>query len=162
LIRIYATVYSITEDLEVAMIFNGPPEKDWRKYGQAFAKMAKSFDLIPLEEVEHAGPESGAGSGGLRNKKRIDLEKYCAATPGWDLYETPNYFVISNNDDKQFLKELQERLEAIRAIYEVQYPPEKARRKKSKPQTPGGTEGEVETNGDDEAEEDREPASLYT
>ena len=150
-IRCYAAVFTITEDLEVALVFNGPGDRSWRKYGKAFEKTAKSFDLVALEKVEHAGPAEGVGAGGIRNQKRHELENYCAATPGWEMYETPNYFVISNNDDDDFLDELQERLEAIRKVYEKQYPPEKARRVKNKPTTPGGDE-ESAADGDGEDE----------
>jgi hypothetical protein len=31
-------------------------------------------------------------------------------TPDWKLYETPNYFILSDNPDKAFLEELMHRL----------------------------------------------------
>src|SRR5262249_5869937 len=47
--------------------------------------------------------------------------------PNWKLYETPNYFVVSDNEDKAFLQELMGRLEAIHAVYEQDYPADKAK-----------------------------------
>jgi hypothetical protein len=155
-VRCYAAHYTITADLEVAMIFNGPPEKTWRKYGQAFEKMARSFALVPLAEVDHADADA-PGSGSLRAQKRHLLEEEVARTPEWALYETSNYFVVSNNDDDDFIDEVLERLEAIRAVYEEQYPPEKARRAKAPPKTPV-PEGEVQPGAEDAPEEGAEPA----
>ena len=80
-------------------------------------------------------------------------------TPGWELYETENYFIISNNDDREFMKELQERLEAIRGVYETMYPFDEAARIK----VAAAKRKAEEAKDDEEAEEKpRETTSGYS
>jgi hypothetical protein len=50
-----------------------------------------------------------------------------ARTPGWRMIETENYFVVSSSTDEDFLAEVEERIEALRKVFLVDYPPEKAR-----------------------------------
>ncbi|MCB9915353.1 MAG: hypothetical protein H6828_09410 [Planctomycetes bacterium] len=119
--HVYAMVYHLEPDLDVAVVFNGPEDdKKWRKYESAVEKMAKSFKRLEIEEPEYSGPKEGDSP--ARSKKRGQLEAECARTPGWELYETENYFIITDNDDREFIKELMERIEAIRAVYEQLYP----------------------------------------
>ena len=146
-INCYAAVFKVAEDVDVAIVGVGPNEsKKWKPYEATFTKIAKSFKTVevakPASTTEASGPMS------LRDRKRAELEKKVATTPGWKLYETPNYFVISSNDDREFMKELLDRLEAIRAIYEVDYPADKARMVKTKGR--GGAEGETEEDPEDE------------
>lgn len=125
--HVYAMLYKLEENLEVAVVFNGPADsKKWRKYESAFTKMAKSFKPIEVEELELSGGRDGDTA--VRSQKRAALEAECARQPGWELYETQNYFVITDNDDREFIKELLDRMEAIRAVYEELYPWEKADR----------------------------------
>ncbi len=131
-INLYVAVYTFHEDekgepdLQVALLGVGPNDKKkWRSYESAFSKMAKSFKKLEVEQPEDSGASDGPMS--LRDRKRAELEKRVATTPGWELYETDNYFIISSNDDKAFMKELMKRLEAIRAVYEKTYPYEKVR-----------------------------------
>ena len=118
-LALYAAVFELQEDVEVALVFNGPGGKKWNKYEGAFRRFAKTFSLIEIEAPE--APVLGGGS--LRETKRAKLKASVATMPGWELYETENYFVVSNNDDKDFLEELMVRLEAIREVYEETYPP---------------------------------------
>jgi hypothetical protein len=119
-VRFLAYDYALAPDVNVAAVFFGPGEdKKWNKFESAGDSMAKSFR--PVEVVNKI---AAARSSSLRDVKRHDLELEVAKNPGWALYETPNYFVISaKNDDKQFIQELLERLEAIREVYEATYPP---------------------------------------
>ncbi|MDF1798038.1 MAG: hypothetical protein P1V81_02590 [Planctomycetota bacterium] len=128
--RAYAMVYRLHPDCEVAVVFNGPgDDKKWKtKYKKTYDKMAKSLKVIEVEEPEFDADISHADDSPVRAKKRRELQDYVRRTPGWELYETENYFIVSHNDDKRFMKELMERLEAIRAVYMVDYPPEKARK----------------------------------
>ena len=153
LVRLYAVVFSISEDLDVAMVFNGPPKKKWSKWGKAFDKMAKSFKLV---EVERLDAGDALGSASPRAAKRLKLQDHVAKLPGWELYETENYFIVTNNDDKPFVKEAMERMEAIRKVYEKHYPPSKARRVKNKPKTPGGQPGDGADPGDGDGEGDED------
>jgi hypothetical protein len=105
--------------------------------------MAKSFEVTTAHAAARA-PALGAGS--LRARKRMELEQGMASQKEWSLYETPNYFIVSNNDDAEFIEELKVRLEAIRAVYEHQYPPEIAKKAMERAQAQataqGGDEGE--------------------
>jgi hypothetical protein len=120
-LALYAAVYKVHEQAEVALVFNGPGDpKKWSKFEGAFRKIAKTF--VPLT-VEASDAPATLGGGALRETKRAKLQGDVARMPGWELYETENYFVVSNNDDQEFLDELMERLEAIRKVYEEHYPP---------------------------------------
>lgn len=125
--HVYAMVYHLHPDVDIALVFNGPEvKKKWMKYEKAVKKMAKSFKPVEVEELEYS--ETKEDDSPARSKKRGELEAECAKNPGWELYETTNYFIITDNDDREFIKELMERIEAIRAVYEVLYPWEKAER----------------------------------
>lgn len=123
-VRLYAMVYQLEPDVEVALIVNGPGEpKKWAKYERAAEAMART-----MRRLEIAAPQENAGPAdeSLRGKKRVELQTRLRDAPEWKLYETPNYFIVSNNEDKAFLDELMGRLEAIRTVYEKDYPIEKA------------------------------------
>ncbi len=123
--RVYAVQYALAEDLDVAIVFTGPGAKSkWPKYESVFEQMAKSFSRI---ETEAAGPALAADTP-LRDRERAKLEASLGALGGgWKLYETPNYFVVTPHTDKAFIDELCGRLEAIRAVYEIDYPADKAK-----------------------------------
>ncbi len=120
-VGLYAATFMLHPDCEVAVVFIGNGgKKKWRKYESVFRKLAKSFKPVEIERLEVSTDSS------FRGRKRAKLQAEVAKNPGWELYETDNYFVISNTSDAQFLKELLLRLEAIREIYEETYPPEQA------------------------------------
>ncbi len=118
-LMIYALVVELRPDVEVAVLGIGP-ENNWRKYGPVYQKLARTFQELELKEYGQIA--SKAGDTPARSKKRRELIATMRNEPGWELYETENYFIVSNNEDKQFIKELMERLEAIRAVYEETYP----------------------------------------
>lgn len=121
-VRIYAVQYKLNANTEVAWVGVGPGGKKWSKYQQPFQQMAKSFKTA---EVKDTAPVLGDGAT-YRDKRRAELLADVAKTNGvWKLYESPRYFIISDNTDKAFLEELKLRLEAIRDIYERDYPYEK-------------------------------------
>jgi hypothetical protein len=135
----YAAVFDLGDGLRVALCGNGPGERKWSKYEEIYQRMAKSFQRVPVAAAAPRGP----GGTSLREQKRQKLLDEAQRTPGWRLLETPNYFVITNSDDQPFLDELMDRIEAIRAVYEVDYPPASARRaKEPEPETPAGEPGE--------------------
>jgi len=117
-VGLFATLYHLQPDVDVALVFNGPGGKNWKKFERAFKKVCAT--LLPME-VEARAAATGPMS--LRDRKRADLQAEVDKQPGWELYETENYFVISSNKDREFLEELMGRLEAIRKIYEETYPP---------------------------------------
>lgn len=119
-IRMLAYEYKLRPDCDVAVMFFGPGEdKKWGKFESAYDSMGKSFKSLALASTGATGPRGET----MRDKKRFALETQLAAQPGWQLYETPNYFVVSaKNDDKPFMDEILVRLEAIREVYENVYP----------------------------------------
>ncbi len=121
-IQCYAAVYRLADDVDVALVGIGPGEKKWRSYEKAFESLAKTFEAVAVTSLA-----KGPTGPGPRDKKRAKLLDEMARTPGWQMHETENYFVVSNCTDMPFLEELQERIEAIRKVFMADYPPEKAR-----------------------------------
>ena len=124
-IKVYAMFYRMEPDVDIAYVFVGPGEKKkWSKWEKSFRSMAKSsFRKLKVERAEPTRPTGGT----LRDRKRAKLEDHVRTLGDeWKLLETPNYFILTNNPSKSFNKELMERLEAIRAIYESDYPQEQA------------------------------------
>lgn len=122
-VRYYAAVYKLKPDVDVAILFNAPGDpKKWNKWEGPFDTMSRSFGVEATKEVVGSVAQGDT----LRDKKRAELTKGLAALGGWKLYETPNYFVVTDHTDKAFIQELQQRLEAIHSIYEQDYPAAKA------------------------------------
>ena len=155
-LKLYVGVYTLSDELTVAFAGVGPGDKKWRSYESSFSKMAKSFRPVEVErpETEASGPMS------LRDRRRAELEKDIATAPGWHLHETPNYFIVYSNDDTQFIKELADRLEAIRAVYEDYYPREKARAILQKAAEAKGGGDDVEAGEADAEQEDERSVSA--
>jgi hypothetical protein len=162
-VRLYAALYRLNPELEIALVFNGPgDDKKWAKFEGPFKTMAKSFKLLAME-AKAGGSATGAS---LRDAKRAELKDLVVRQPGWGLYETENYFVLSNNTDLPFLEELKMRLEAIRKVYEETYPPSKAeelrklaetaRAKRAAEEASSGKK-EKEKEGEGEGEDEDEP-----
>jgi hypothetical protein len=123
-VRFYAMTYKLQPEVDVVFAGWGPGDpKRWSKFESAFKEMARSFKTV---EVKAGKPELTANAS-LRDKKRAELQDAITRQPKWKLYETPNYFIVSDNEDKAFIDELLGRLEAIRAVYEQDYPAEKAK-----------------------------------
>jgi hypothetical protein len=115
-----AYVYKLSADIDIAVISYSPGgKKAWGKWEGALDDVGKSFKRLELNtKLTSTGPRGNSP----RDLKRWDLEQQVMKNPGWALYESHNYFIItSKNDDKQFIKELIERLEAIREVYETLY-----------------------------------------
>ncbi|HUR26834.1 MAG TPA: hypothetical protein VM509_01500 [Planctomycetota bacterium] len=124
-LRLYVASYKLSPDLDIALIANASgDDKKWAKHESVFNTMGKSFKKLELKTAEVAAAK--AGDSPLRSRKRAELDAKIKAQPGWKLYETPNYFIVSNNTDKEFIDELLMRLEAIRKAYEEYYPVDKA------------------------------------
>jgi len=120
----YAAVFHLADDLDVALVGLGPGGKKWSKFEKAFESMARTIQPLEVEaRVVDALPDSASP----RDRKRAELQERIATDPGWRILETENYFVLTNNEDESFLDELMVRLEAIRSVYETDYPPERAR-----------------------------------
>jgi hypothetical protein len=114
-------VYPLSADVDVAMLGIGPGDKKkWGKWEGVYDTAGKSLKRVELSaKAIGTGPRSSAP----RDEKRYRLEQEVAKNPGWKMFESPNYFVItSKTDDKEFIDELMTRLEAIREVYEEIYP----------------------------------------
>jgi hypothetical protein len=136
-VRAYVAEFALTPEVGVALIGLGPGDsKKWRSFESAYASFAKTLQPIALAGAGSSASAEPAGKD-PRSIKRAKLELDVAKSPGWSLYETPNYFILSNNDDKPLIEEMKLRLEAIRLVYEKDYPPELARKIKIKTK-PGG------------------------
>jgi hypothetical protein len=135
-VRAFAAVFALTPEVDVAMVGVGPGDKKkWRGFENAYENLAKTLQPLAMNAV--AAPVGKDP----RSQKRAKLEAEIARSPGWALYETPNYFIISAYDDKGFIEELKLRLEAIRLVYEKDYPPELARMIKVRPKPEAAGEG---------------------
>jgi hypothetical protein len=137
----YALVVQLAEGLKIGICANGPGERKWSKYETAYSRMAKTFQAMEVEGIDLSDVSMGAS---LRDQKRRELMEAIATQPGWRLLETENYFIISNSEDENFVEEVMHRIEAIRAVYEVDYPPEMARlsRVAEDGEAPEGEDGE--------------------
>ena len=154
-IRAIALVFQFSPELELALVGTGPADKKkWRAFEGAYTSIAKT-----LQRVTVAASASATSVGGKdpRSLKRAKLEKEVAKSPGWSLHETPNYFIMACTDDKALIEELKMRLEAIRLIYERDYPPELARKIKiveSSEEDEGEEEGDGEDGNGGDGEDD--------
>jgi len=159
-VRLYAATFQIQPEVEVALVGWGPGDtKRWSKFESAFKEMARSFKTVEIKRDKSLAMEGAS----LRDRKRADLADKLRRTPGWKLYETPNYFIVSSNQDKAFLDELMGRLEAIRAVYEQDYPSEKVkaiREAAALSKTSSASAGRPDEKGEEEDEDDpEEPAT---
>jgi len=126
-VHIYAMQYFFSEDLVVAYLFDAPADKKkWRKWQSAIKNICKSMRRVDLKEVK--GGEVKDGDSVYRSSKRAKLLKEVKTQPGWELIETENYFIVTSCDDRDFVREVERRLEAIRDIYERLYPLKDAER----------------------------------
>ena len=130
-VHIYAMQYFFADDLVVAYLFDAPADKKkWRKWQPAIKNICKSMRRVEIEEV--GGAEVKEGDSVYRSSKRAKLLKMIHAQPGWQLIETENYFIVTSVDDRDFLRDVEKRLEAIRDIYEKLYPLKDAERVRMK------------------------------
>jgi len=108
-------------DADVHVIYVVPEEFE-KKWLKGFEKSAKTF-----REIER---EAGAKALG-KNASYEELLAFHTAdaekTPGWTALDTPSkkFIIKTNSDNKKFVKEVIERLEKSREIYEEDFPPPK-------------------------------------
>jgi hypothetical protein len=123
-VKLYAAVFKLRPDVDVALVLWGPGDpKKWSKFEAPARQMAHSFRTVEVKAAKSTAPVGDLPRDKVRAKLQADVLK----TPGWKLYETDHYFIVSNNDDKDFLDELKGRLEAIHTFYEQDYPAAKAK-----------------------------------
>lgn len=120
----YIDCWTVTlDDFDLAFMFVLPDqERDNKKWLKAFESSVKTLRLI--ERV--AGPRRVTEGSSYEDRlafHKAEAEK----TPGWTAIETPseNYIIKTSSDDKGFIKDVIERLEASRLVFEQDFPPSK-------------------------------------
>lgn len=160
-VGLYVELFKLRPDLEVALAFNGQGGRKFSKFQRAGKKICGSFTVLEIDSAD----VPAALSASVRDKKRAELQSEVAKNPGWELYETDNYFVVSSNNDRGFVKEVLDRLEAIRKVYEETYPPALAKelrqaaliaKREAEAAAGGPKEGEEAAEGEGEGEEEEE------
>lgn len=108
------------EEYDVCLVYSVPDggsrASAWLRL---FAKSARTFEQVEREEVLSLdGAEDYAGILAF-------YEAEASRTPGWHAVETPSeHFVIkTNSDNRRFIKEVIERLERSREVFEQDFPP---------------------------------------
>lgn len=152
-VRCFCVEYKLDENKTLAVIANGPGDKKkWKAWEKGIKKMMSSFERIELETAK-AGKDA-KGLVGPRLEKYNEIVAKLPAGGGWEVYVSPNYFVVSNSDDKLFIKDVQRRLEAIRTLFLEDFPVEKAFKGHADPlhDMPEGLKEELEKM-DEEAKE---------
>ena len=111
-------------DFKLIFIWTYPQEEDIRKdYSKAVEKSMKSFSFEEVVEAEVTWiDENSTYEQVLKFHENEVLQ-----TPGWELIETPSKkFLIKTNSDKdRRVKDVIKRLEASRALFEEDFPPDK-------------------------------------
>lgn len=154
-VRAYTAVFALSPELDVALVGLGPGDKKkWRSFESAYETFAKSLQPIAIQGLENL-----ASGKDPRSLKRAKLQNEVAKSPGWSLHETPNYFILSCYDDRGFMEEMKLRLEAIRLVYEKDYPPELAKKIKVVADAETEDEGEEGETGAGADEPEGAPAA---
>jgi len=122
---VWSTSFELAPEKSVALVATAPSGRaDWAKWRSGLRAIARTCARAELATVD----TSGVAGGGPRAEKHRRLLTEVGANPGWELGVTPNYFVISNSEDRDFVAQVQRRLEAIRAEFERDFPLAKALR----------------------------------
>ncbi len=101
-------VYTVASELKL--------KKRWMSL---FAKSAKTFELMEREEL------TGGGSGDSYEDQLAWHETEASRTPGWRALPTPSkkFIIKTSSDASKFIKEVVERLEKSRQVFEEDFPP---------------------------------------
>jgi hypothetical protein len=106
-------------DADVHLIFMVPEEFE-KKWMKVFEKSAKTFMEIK-RSAGGAELEKGASYEDMLAYHKAEAE----TTPGWTAVETPSkkFIIKTNSDKKKLIKDVTERLEKSRELYEEDFPP---------------------------------------
>lgn len=120
----YFTVIAIftLQEREYALeIFCGVAVK--KKYRRIFLRVVKSFRFIAAGKKDVAAAQATSPREAARLRARKDAER----VPGWWYVESENYFIVTNTSGKRKARihDLKRRLEAMRVLYERDFPPVK-------------------------------------
>lgn len=116
-------VYPLGEDLEVALVFTAPArEPRWTRWRKSLEQMMLSFERGRVL----ASPDALAELP-LRERRRLMLKAEVMSQPGWELFTTPDYFLVSSSEDEDFVEEIIARLGELRSTFRRDFPEEAAR-----------------------------------
>lgn len=124
-VEVVLDVYTFSHGLnKVIFIWDYPAEKKERKKWKGIVeKSMKSFRAMKKGATSNGltGINSDSSYEDLMAFHQEDVDQ----TPGWHLVETPSkqYLIKTNSDDKDDIKEVIQRLEASRRLYEEDFPP---------------------------------------
>ena len=108
------------EDADICMVFT-VPETYAKKWLRVFEKAARS-----MQRIERTG-QIEYEEGGTYQDFMDYHAKLASLTPGWRVLPTPSekFVIKTSSENQRFLKEVIERLELSRALFEKDFPPEK-------------------------------------
>jgi len=120
----YFTIIAIfaLQEREYALeIYCGAAVK--KKYRRTFLRVVKSFRFIAAGKKDVAAAQATSPREAARRRARQDAER----VPGWWYMESENYFIVTNTSGKRKtrINDLKRRLEAMRELYERDFPPVK-------------------------------------
>ena len=107
-------------DANVAIVYLCTAEH-FKKYSKVFNKSVKTLQSIPIVKSSVI-----AEGGKYTYEEQLQIaEEDCLKTNGWKALPTPSkrFIIKTSSDDKGFLKEVIERLEVSRDIFEEDFPP---------------------------------------
>ncbi len=98
------------------------PLQDQKAWGKAVERSMKSFKVMEVEEELGSKPEGDDDY----EKILAYHQREVAQTPGWRIVETPSkrFIIKTSLDDKRKIREIIQRLEASRDLFEKDFPPE--------------------------------------
>src|SRR5262245_5725523 len=116
MVQHYAVAFTHTDGSQIVLDYEMPDFKyeDWK---ELFAQSAKTFKFTAREAVDASRFD---GLSPIERDRMIHKEDV-ARTPGWKFDETDHYFIKYDIENPAFIKEVKERIEAIRAIYEKDF-----------------------------------------
>ncbi|MBN2491377.1 MAG: hypothetical protein JXQ29_11070 [Planctomycetes bacterium] len=101
-----------------------------RKYRNTFLQVVQSFTLLgsePKDNKEEPAPRPNSAREAAREEARRRASTDAERVAGWWYVESENYFIVTNTPVKKKARitELHAQLEAIRALYQRDFPPPK-------------------------------------
>ncbi len=106
-------------DIHLVYVF---PEEHEKKWGKTPAKSAKTF-----AEIKRKKSLAAVGSEASYEERLAYHKEKEEKLEGWTALPTPSkkFIIVTNSDNKKFIKKVIERLEKSRNVYEKDFPPTK-------------------------------------
>lgn len=106
------------EDADVHVVYM-VPEEHGKKWLKAYEKSAKTFQVIPRKA------KAGLGKGASYEDQLAYHKAEAEKVGEWTALATPSekFIIVTNSDNRKFLKSVIDRLEKSRELYERDFPP---------------------------------------